>query len=308
MCRELHQELQRLREAEAEGAATTSSKFSQLIEAVGKVDRRIGNIQKLLLHHDLATSPADPRYLVDRFPPAQLYEEYLSSACALSTNDFVLPRSWISYLETELAKPTGHCLFICADFEAIDRVTEILSKDRGDGIRKLVAEMPEDLPGLVGLLMRLDPGDLLILVDRDGFVAPDLEACLANVIRSFKLEITVDKGLNARSIKFTLPHFSCYYITVNATSSTNTLSALFRREISLANLVTVHRAACIGQIAARHDLSMDYDAASKLVAAAEQLNLLPDVFAERMCHQHPDWLRELAAIRMTTEDMVGRCR
>jgi hypothetical protein len=300
--------LQAVRGKEEQNAATTNSKFSEMLAAVGKVDRRIRDIGRLLIHRQMAASPLDPRYLVDRFSPSQLYEEYLSSGCALSTNDFVLPPSWLNYLETEFARPTGHCLFVCPDFEAINRLVEILSKEQGDGIRRLVAETPEDLPGLVGLFTRLVQGDLLVLVDRHGFLAPELEACLAEAINNFMLEIKVDKGPTANTVRLTLPQFSCYFVTVNATSSTNILSALFRREVSLASLVRIHQASCVGQIAMRHDLNLDYSTASALLAAAKRLNLVPDVFAQRMCGDHPDWVRELAAGRITADDLITRCR
>jgi hypothetical protein len=286
----------------------TDQRLSQVQDNMEQLLTGIQDVHDVLIRTQLAALPPDPRYLVNRFPPAKLYDEYMESGEVLTATNLFLPRSWVDYLDRECATPANHCLFVCSDFQVVPKVVETLSKDHGGKGHRVVVDQPITPSMLAGSFTKLDGEDLLILVDRRGFVSDYVADCLLRCIRESKLEIIIDQGPNAHAINLQLPKFRLYWITSAVTKAANALSAIFPQEVVIANLGRVNRTAVIGAIASTHELRLDYQAASNLLAAAEELNLLPETFAESVCKEHPDLVRELAAGGLAVGDFIGKVR
>jgi Holliday junction DNA helicase RuvB len=88
-----------------------------------------------------------------------------------------------------------------------------------------------DKPGdLAGLLTSLEPGDILF-IDEIHRIQRTVEEYLYSAMEDFVIDIMIDQGPNARSVRLELPHFTL----VGATTRSGLISAPLRSRFGIAN-------------------------------------------------------------------------
>jgi len=104
----------------------------------------------------------------------------------------------------------------------------ILAAAMGVNIKSTSGPTIEKAGDLAGLLTTLERGDLLF-IDEIHRLAPAIEEYLYPAMEDFKLDIIIDQGPNARSVRLNLPKFTL----VGATTRSGMISAPLRSRFGM---------------------------------------------------------------------------
>ncbi|MBM3867593.1 MAG: Holliday junction branch migration DNA helicase RuvB [Verrucomicrobia bacterium] len=104
----------------------------------------------------------------------------------------------------------------------------ILAEEMGRPIRVTSGPVVEKASDLAGLLTSLQEGDLLF-VDEIHRIPKTVEEFLYSAMEDFRIDIMIDQGPNARSVRLDLPKFTL----VGATTRTGLLTAPLRSRFTL---------------------------------------------------------------------------
>ena len=104
----------------------------------------------------------------------------------------------------------------------------ILAEEMGRPIRVTSGPVVEKASDLAGLLTSLQEGDLLF-VDEIHRIPTTVEEFLYSAMEDFRIDIMIDQGPNARSVRLDLPKFTL----VGATTRTGLLTAPLRSRFTL---------------------------------------------------------------------------
>src|SRR2546428_11178701 len=96
---------------------------------------------------------------------------------------------------------------------------------------------------LAGLLTNLEEGDVLF-IDEIHRLQKSIEEYLYPAMEDFRLDIVIDQGPNARSVRLNLPRFTL----VGATTRSGLLSAPMRSRFGLTERLDHHAAASFGAL------------------------------------------------------------
>lgn len=125
-----------------------------------------------------------------------------------------------------------------------------------------VIDKPADL---AGLLTSLEPGDILF-IDEIHRMQRTVEEYLYSAMEDFVIDIMIDQGPNARSVRLELPRFTL----VGATTRSGLISAPLRSRFGLQNRLDYYShpdlAAIITRSAERLNVSIDADGARQIAA------------------------------------------
>jgi holliday junction DNA helicase RuvB len=99
-------------------------------------------------------------------------------------------------------------------------VAHILAKAMGSNLKSTSGPVIEKAGDLAGLLTNLEEGDVLF-IDEIHRLQKTIEEYLYPAMEDFKLDIIIDQGPNARSVRLTLPRFTL----IGATTRSGLLSA-----------------------------------------------------------------------------------
>lgn len=99
-------------------------------------------------------------------------------------------------------------------------LANIIAKAMGASVKSTSGPTVEKAADLAGLLTNLEEGDVLF-IDEIHRLQPNIEEYLYPAMEDFKLDIIIDQGPNARSVRLNLPRFTL----VGATTRSGLLSA-----------------------------------------------------------------------------------
>ncbi len=129
---------------------------------------------------------------------------------------------------------------------------------RAMGVNLIVTSGPviEKAGDLAGLLTKLEAGDILF-IDEIHRLQKAVEEYLYPAMEDFRLDIVIDQGPNARSVKLQLPRFTL----VGATTRSGLLTSPMRSRFGLTERLDYYAAADLATIVARSAriLNMDID-------------------------------------------------
>ena len=157
-----------------------------------------------------------------------------------------------------------------------------------------------DKPGdLAGLLTSLSPGDI-IFIDEIHRLQRTVEEYLYSAMEDFVIDIMIDQGPNARSVRLELPHFTL----IGATTRSGLISSPLRSRFGITNRLDYYQAHELSQIVERSagklEVSIDPKGAHEIASRARGTprianNLLRRVrdFAQVRANNHIT--REVAA-------------
>jgi Holliday junction DNA helicase RuvB len=104
----------------------------------------------------------------------------------------------------------------------------ILGHELGRNVRVTSGPVVEKAGDLAGLLTNLEEGDLLF-IDEIHRIPKTVEEYLYSAMEDFRIDIMIDQGPNARSVRLTLPRFTL----VGATTRSGLLTAPLRSRFTL---------------------------------------------------------------------------
>jgi len=124
----------------------------------------------------------------------------------------------------------------------------ILGNELGRHVRVTSGPVVEKAGDLAGLLTNLEEGDLLF-IDEIHRIPKTVEEYLYSAMEDFRIDIMIDQGPNARSVRLTLPRFTLIGATTRAGLLTAPLRSRFTLQTRLdyydkATLLTIVRRTC----------------------------------------------------------------
>jgi Holliday junction DNA helicase RuvB len=140
----------------------------------------------------------------------------------------------------------------------------ILARAIGANLVSTSGPVIEKAGDLAGLLTKLDTGDVLF-IDEIHRLQRAIEEYLYPAMEDFKLDIVIDQGPNARSVRLNLPRFTL----VGATTRSGLLTAPMRSRFGLTERLDYYAAADLAAIVTRSArlLKVDLDQAGALEIA-----------------------------------------
>jgi Holliday junction DNA helicase RuvB len=120
-------------------------------------------------------------------------------------------------------EPLDHILFSGPPGLGKTTLATILAHEMGAGLKATSGPVIEKAGDLAGLLTKLQPGDLLF-IDEIHRISAVVEEYLYSAMEDFRIDIMLDQGPSARSMRIPLPRFTL----AGATTREGLLSAPFR--------------------------------------------------------------------------------
>jgi Holliday junction DNA helicase RuvB len=139
-------------------------------------------------------------------------------------------RSLAIFIQAALGRgePLDHVLF--HGFPGLGKTTLafILGHELGRNVRVTSGPVIEKAGDLAGLLTNLEEGDILF-IDEIHRIPKTVEEYLYSAMEDFRLDIMIDQGPNARSVRLSIPRFTL----IGATTRSGLLTAPLRSRFTL---------------------------------------------------------------------------
>jgi holliday junction DNA helicase RuvB len=170
----------------------------------------------------------------------------------------------------------------------------ILGQELGKNVRITSGPVVEKAGDLAGLLTNLEEGDLLF-IDEIHRIPKTVEEYLYSAMEDFRLDIMIDQGPNARSVRLSLPRFTL----VGATTRAGLLTAPLRSRFTLQTRLDYYDAATLMGIVQRSCqlLQVEIDAAGAKEIATRSRGT-PRI-ANNLIHFVRDYAQERAKGKIT---------
>ncbi len=143
----------------------------------------------------------------------------------------------------------------------------ILGHELGKNVRVTSGPVVEKAGDLAGLLTNLEEGDILF-IDEIHRIPKTVEEYLYSAMEDFRLDIMIDQGPNARSVRLSIPRFTL----VGATTRSGLLSAPLRSRFTLQTRLDYYDTPTLVGIVRRScgllKIRIDDDGAAELAARA----------------------------------------
>ncbi len=164
----------------------------------------------------------------------------------------------------------------------------ILANAMGVSIKNTSGPTIEKAGDLAGLLTTLERGDVLF-IDEIHRLQPTIEEYLYPAMEDFKLDIIIDQGPNARSVRLNLPKFTL----IGATTRSGMISAPLRSRFGMASRLDYYVADELQKIIQRSAriINIDIDAQGALEIAARSRG------TPRIANNLLRWVRDFAQVR-----------
>ena len=164
----------------------------------------------------------------------------------------------------------------------------ILANAMGGNIKSTSGPTIEKAGDLAGLLTTLERGDILF-IDEIHRLQPAIEEYLYPAMEDFKLDIIIDQGPNARSVRLNLPKFTL----VGATTRSGMISAPLRSRFGMSCRLDYYVAEELQKIILRSAriISIDIDTEGAFEIAARSRG------TPRIANNLLRWVRDYAQVR-----------
>jgi len=170
----------------------------------------------------------------------------------------------------------------------------ILGHELGRNVRITSGPVVEKAGDLAGLLTNLEEGDILF-IDEIHRIPQTVEEYLYSAMEDFRLDIMIDQGPNARSVRLSLPRFTL----IGATTRSGLLTAPLRSRFTLQTRLDYYDAPTLTGIVRRScgllNVAIDDDGALEIAARARGT---PRV-ANNLIHLIRDFAQERSSGRIT---------
>jgi Holliday junction DNA helicase RuvB len=170
-------------------------------------------------------------------------------------------------IAVQAAKQRGECLdhLLLSGPPGLGKTTlaNILAKAMGSSLKATSGPTIEKAADLAGLLTNLEEGDVLF-IDEIHRLQKTIEEYLYPAMEDFKLDIIIDQGPNARSVRLNLPHFTL----IGATTRSGLLTAPLLTRFGIRERLDYYHAEQLTQIVQRSarllNIQLDEDGAREI--------------------------------------------
>jgi Holliday junction DNA helicase RuvB len=170
----------------------------------------------------------------------------------------------------------------------------IIGHELGKNVRVTSGPVVEKAGDLAGLLTNLEEGDILF-IDEIHRIPQTVEEYLYSAMEDFRLDIMIDQGPNARSVRLTIPRFTL----IGATTRSGLLTAPLRSRFTLQTRLDYYDAPTLTGIVRRScgllEVPIDDEGALEIAARARGT---PRV-ANNLIHFIRDFAQERSSGRIT---------
>ncbi|NOY75096.1 MAG: Holliday junction branch migration DNA helicase RuvB [Kiritimatiellaeota bacterium] len=164
----------------------------------------------------------------------------------------------------------------------------IIANERGSKIKTSSGPVIEKPADLAGLLTSLQDGDFLF-IDEIHRLNITVEEYLYSAMEDFFIDIIIDQGPGARSVRLNIPHFTL----IGATTRQGMLSAPLRSRFALVNRLDYYPPEVLKEIVYRSagilDINVDDDGAMELARRSRG--------TPRIANNLLKWARDFAQVR-----------
>lgn len=167
-------------------------------------------------------------------------------------------------------------------------LAHIVARAMGAGIKCTSGPVVEKAGDLAGLLTTLEKGDVLF-IDEIHRLNKNIEEYLYPAMEDFRLDIIIDQGPNARSVRLNLPKFTL----IGATTRAGMLSAPLRSRFGMVNRLDYYHAETLCSIVERSGriLNVDLDKPAAMEIARRSRG------TPRIANNLLRWVRDFATVR-----------
>jgi holliday junction DNA helicase RuvB len=185
-------------------------------------------------------------------------------------------------------EPLEHLLFSGPPGLGKTSLAFIVAKAMGAGIKCTSGPVVEKAGDLAGLLTTLERGDVLF-IDEIHRLNKNIEEYLYPAMEDFRLDIIIDQGPNARSVRLNLPKFTL----IGATTRAGMISAPLRSRFGMLNRLDYYHAEDLRSIVQRSAriLNVDLDETAALEIARRSRG------TPRIANNLLRWTRDFATVR-----------
>lgn len=186
------------------------------------------------------------------------------------------------------SEPLEHLLFSGPPGLGKTSLAHIVAKAMDAGIKCTSGPVVEKAGDLAGLLTTLERGDVLF-IDEIHRLNKNIEEYLYPAMEDFRLDIIIDQGPNARSVRLNLPKFTL----IGATTRSGMISAPLRSRFGMVNRLDYYHADDLQSIVERSAriLNVDIDSAASLEVARRSRG------TPRIANNLLRWVRDFATVR-----------
>ncbi len=167
-------------------------------------------------------------------------------------------------------------------------LAHIIAQSMGTGIKNTSGPVIEKAGDLAGLLTTLERGDILF-IDEIHRLQATIEEYLYPAMEDYKLDIIIDQGPNARSVRLNLPKFTL----VGATTRSGMISAPLRSRFGMDCRLDYYSAEHLANIVERSgglmDVPIDAEGALEIARRARG--------TPRIANNLLRWVRDFAQVR-----------
>jgi len=162
----------------------------------------------------------------------------------------------------------GHILLIGSQGSGKATLANIINREMVAGGKATSGSAIEKASDLCGVLTNLEEGEVLF-IEEIHRLRRVIEEYLYPAMDDFKLDVIIDQGPNARSVRLNLPRFTLIGSTTSKDEITRNLLSRFQIVESMDDYSIDELTAIASRFAKSHNVTIDEDAAGRIARSAD---------------------------------------
>jgi Holliday junction DNA helicase RuvB len=162
----------------------------------------------------------------------------------------------------------GHILLIGSQGSGKATLANIINREMAAGGKATSGTAIEKASDLCGVLTNLEEGEVLF-IEEIHRLRRVIEEYLYPAMDDFKMDVIIDQGPNARSVRLNLPRFTLIGSTTSKDEITRNLLSRFQIVESMDDYSIDELTAIASRFAKSHNVTMDEDAAGRIARSAD---------------------------------------
>ncbi len=186
------------------------------------------------------------------------------------------------------SEPVEHLLFCGPPGLGKTTLANIVAKEMGANLKTTSGPVIEKAGDLAGLLTTLEPGEVLF-IDEIHRLNKTIEEYLYPAMEDYRVDIIIEPGPNARSVRLPIPKFTL----IGATTRAGMLSAPLRSRFGMVNRLDYYTAAELHQVVQRSAMILNVDLDREGCAEVARRSRGTPRVANNLLR----WVRDFGAVR-----------